>query len=387
MNTEDKLKKKKAIFGSHPEILNLQKKSDLGQFQKLLRQEVSITDDYEEQLREYFSIQNPQLIFQPDLEQKFCEYKKGLEMRLPLWKQGRWVYFPWLFALSHILEEGPFFQVRTARNRELITKAEQKKFYNATIGIAGLSVGNSVAVAIVLQGGSGHIKLADHDQLALSNTNRIRAGVQNLGAAKTDLTAREIYTLNPYAKVEIFPDGLTIQNVKKFFKGLDVVVDEIDNLAMKYKIREYAQKYRLPVIMGADNGDGVVVDIERYDINPHLRFFHGRMGKTSFDSLANLSKLEIGKKIASYVEVENISPRMRGSLLEIGKTIVSWPQLGGAAMLNGAAIAYCARRILMGQTLASNRIVLSFDEKFSLVNKGFRKNRKTLDLFIKKFDI
>ena len=371
MSVENKLKKKKAVFGSHPEILNLQKKNDLGQFQKLLRQGVFIADDYEEQVREYFSIQNPRLIFQLDFEQKFCEYKKKLEARLPLWKQGRWVYFPWLFALSHILEEEPFFQVRTARNRELITKVEQKKFYSATIGIFGLCIGNSVAAAIVLQGGSGHIKLADHDRLALSNTNRIRVGVQNLGVTKTDLTAREIYTLNPYAKVEIFPDGLTMKNIKKFFKGLDVVVDEIDNLAMKYKIREYAQKYRLPVIMGADNGDGAVVDIERYDINPHLRFFHGRMGKTSFDSLANLSKLEIGKKIASYVGVENVSPRMRGSLLEIGKTIVSWPQLGGAAMLNGAAIAYCVRRILIGQNLTSNRVVFSFDEKFSFRCRNF----------------
>jgi hypothetical protein len=54
---------------------------------------------------------------------------------------------------------------------------------------------------------------------------------------------------------------------------------------------------------------------------------------------------------------------MQQSLLEMGKTIVSWPQLGGAAMLNGAAVAYCVRKILNGQPIIENRALVSMDEK------------------------
>ena len=54
---------------------------------------------------------------------------------------------------------------------------------------------------------------------------------------------------------------------------------------------------------------------------------------------------------------------MQQSLLEMGKTIVSWPQLGGAALLNGSAVAYCVRKILSKESLESNRAIISLDEK------------------------
>jgi len=232
--------------------------------------------------------------------------------------------------------------------------------------LAGLSVGNSVALALVLQGGARYIRLADNDQLALSNLNRIRATVQDLGSKKVYVTARQIYTLNPYAKVDVFPDGLTQKNISKFFAGppkLDIMIDEIDNLAVKYLIREQAKKHKLAVVMAADNGDNAVVDVERYDLNPKLPFFHGRIGKTSYEKLSTLNKFGIGKTITQHIGPENVTERMQQSLLQMGKTIVSWPQLGGAALLNGSAVAYCVRRILNGQPIESNRALISLDEK------------------------
>ena len=234
------------------------------------------------------------------------------------------------------------------------------------IGIAGQSVGNSVALAIVLQGGGKHWRIADHDRLALTNTNRIRVGVQNLGLKKTEMTARQIYEINPYATVELFSDGLTPDNIDRFFEGppkLDIMIDEIDNLAVKYLIRERAKKHRLAVIMAADNGDNAVVDLERYDLDPNTPFFHGRMGEVSYDMLKNLDKFGVGKMITKHVGPENVTERMQQSLLEMGKSIVSWPQLGGAALINGSAVAYCVRKILNGEALESNRALISLDEK------------------------
>jgi len=361
-------KKIKADVISKPAIFNLRHESDRKRLRTLFskRRIQQVADDYREQLRELFAVKNPSKVYEPEFDNEFKNFLRKLEKNRPLWQQGRWVYFSWLFTLVHILEDEDFQLVRTARNKNLIEDGEQEKFYNAVVGIGGLSVGNSVALAIVLQGGAKRIRLADHDRLALSNTNRIRVGVQNLGLSKVEMTARQIYEINPYAKVDILSEGLTRRNIGKFFSGpprLDIVIDELDNLAVKYLIREQARKHKLAVVMAADNGDNAVVDIERYDLNPKTPFFHGRMGKVTYSQLTSLDKFGIGKLITKHVGPENVTIRMQQSLLEMGKTIVSWPQLGGAALINGSAVAYCVRKILNNQPLENDRALISLDEK------------------------
>jgi molybdopterin/thiamine biosynthesis adenylyltransferase len=329
-----------------------------------------VSDDYEEQLLELFGVNNPSKVYTPTFKQEFKEHFENLKSQVPLWQQGRWAYFPWTSKLVHILAEDDFFQVRTARNKNLINKEEQEKFYNAKIGIGGLSVGSSVAFALALQGGAKHLKLADMDRLALSNTNRILVGVDNLGVLKVEMAARRIYEINPYAEIELYPEGLTKDNIEKFCSDLDVVVDELDNLAIKYLIREQAKKHKLPVVMAADNGDNAVVDVERYDQNGDLQYFHGRLSDATYESLTKLDKFGIGRTITKHIGPENVTERMQQSLLEMGKTIVSWPQLGGAALINGAAVAYCIRKILNGQPLENNRALINMD---SLLDPDYNK--------------
>ena len=348
-----------------PLLFNLSKVGDRTRLKALLsREKPEIVDDYEEQLRELFGIHHPALVHTSGFENAFRRFLRSSEATKSRWQQGRWVYYPWLCSLVHVLPEADFFTVRTARNRNLITEEEQKKFYRSTIGIGGLSVGNSVALAIVLQGGARRIRLADHDRLALTNMNRIRTGVENLGLRKVEMTARQIYALNPYAHVELFPEGLAPGNIKRFFKGLDLVIDELDNLAVKCLIREEARRNRIAVIMAADNGDNGVVDIERYDLDPRTPFFHGRMGPASYKRLIKLTKFEIGRLITKHIGLHIVTPRMQASLVAMGKTIVSWPQLGGAALLNGSAVAYVARRILNGQPVEGDRALVSLDDLF-----------------------
>ena len=388
-------RKSQALLASVPVVLDLRRSSQrirlLGMFAR--REIHHVLDDYKEQQYELFQIRNPARVYTPDFREGFEKYWKGLARKMPFTYRGRWVYFPWISTLVHILEENDFQLVRTARNRNLITEEEQRKFYGAAVGIGGLSIGNSVALAIVLQGGGGYIRLADMDRLSLSNTNRVRAGVENLGILKVEVAARQIYSINPYAKVDLFLEGLTEKNIRRFFAGppkLDVIIDELDNLAVKYLIREQAKQHRIAVVMAADNGDNAVVDIERYDLNPKTPFFHGRMGKASYDMLANLDKFGIGKMITKHIGSENVTERMQQSLLEMGKTIVSWPQLGGAALMNGAAVAYCVRKILNNQPLEDNRALISLDEKL-IPNyntpRAIKKRKKVSQEFKKTFGL
>ena len=372
-------------IASKPIFFDLNKTKDinkLGNYLKTDQIQYKI-DEFEVQLKEFFGYKNPTLVYTPNFNQEFINYVKNLKKEKSLDKYGKWVFFPWLFCLIHILDEKDFFKVRTMRNQNLIKEKEQEIYYNSVIGLGGLSVGNSVALSIVLQGGGRHFRLADFDTMELSNTNRIRAGIQNLGLLKVEVTARQIYELNPYAKIELFDKGLTKENIDKFFVGppkLDIMIDELDNLAVKYLIREKAKKYKIPIVMGADNGDNAVVDVERYDFKKQPKFFHNRMGDVNYKYLNSLDKLGIGKSITKHIGVENVTKRMKDSLLEMGKTIVSWPQLGGAAMLNGSAVAYCVRKILNKEKIIDNRSLLSLDEKLipSYNSKG-EKNKRLKD--------
>lgn len=369
MNTtslESLLVSHRDVSPSSPGIFDLSLPDDKKKVEALFDEgKIQVTvDDYEEQQLELFGVKNPTKVYTPSFKEEFAAYYQLLQSVKPLYQDGNWVYFPWSSKLVHVLKEEDFERVRSTRNMNLISQEEQSRFYNSCIAIGGLSVGSSVAFALVLQGGAKHIKLADMDRLALSNTNRILMGVDNLGVLKVEMAARRIYEINPYAQVELFPEGIHSENIDAFFDGVDVMVDELDNIAVKYLIREKAKAYKIPVIMATDNGDNAVVDIERYDMEENITYFHGRMGDDiSYDSLLKLDKFGIGKIAAKCVGPENVTIKMQESLLEMGKTIVSWPQLGGAALVNGVAVAYCVRKILNGQPLENNRALISLDEK------------------------
>lgn len=358
--------KHKDIGAYVPRIFSLSQENDARELAELFESGriTTVVDDFEEEERELYALQNPAESMAPDFEEHFCAYREEKEREVPAVERGVWVYFPWRATLTHVLTHDDFFAVRTSRNKKLITKDEQKKYYNTVVGIGGMSIGSSIAVALALQGGARHIKLADFDRLALSNTNRVRAGVCDLGTLKTTVTARQIYEINPFVEVEVFSDGLTEKTMDDFFEGthpLGVVIDELDNMAVKYRLREYARRLRLPLLMAADNADSSVIDIERYDIDADTPFFHGRLGEVTHEELAGLDKIGIGRAITKHVGVENVTERMQDSLLALGKEIVSWPQLGGAALLNGAAVAYCVRKIVLGEPLENNRAIISFD--------------------------
>lgn len=233
-----------------------------------------VIDKYKEQLEDLFLIRNPKYKFIKNYQGDFEKFIKNKILE----KEGNYIFFPWNHILVHLLEEKLLFETRTARNVYLVTKEEQKKFYNAHIGIAGLSVGSHIALTIVMCGGGKFLRLADNDSISLSNLNRLRYPLAAIGENKTIYVAKQIYEMNPYAKITLYPEGLNDTNIEKFLlkpRKLDVLIEEMDDLRLKIKIRELAKKYRIPVIMATDHTDNILVDIERYDLNPNYPLLHG----------------------------------------------------------------------------------------------------------------
>lgn len=352
-------------MGKTPVVYN-PKKESMSKFQKKYKV-LEIVDYYSELVKELFLIRNPRYRFVPNYEDSFEQFYKQHLQGKKSEQVGKWFYFSWSKKLVHYLPEKLHQELRTARNKNIITPEEQEKYYRMNVGVAGLSVGSHAALTIVMSGGAKTIKLADPDAVSGSNLNRIRYDFSVLGKNKCTLAAQQIYQINPYSKVYQFSEGLTEKNIKEFLAGppkLDVLVEEVDNLEMKIRLRIEAKKLGIPVLMATDNADNVIVDIERYDLNRKLNIFNGRAGKLDLAGLKRISPVDIPKLATKIAGPDYVTSRMQDSLMEVGKTLYSWPQLGTAATLSGVAIAYLVKRLAQGEKLKSGKYEINFDGIF-----------------------
>lgn len=326
-----------------------------------------IIDAYGEQLEELFRIRNPQYRFNPNYKEPFEQFLIEHRQGKSLEECGTWIFFPWSSCLIHFLSDEMHQELRTARNKNLITAEEQARFYNFNVGITGLSVGSHAACTLAMMGGAKNLKLADPDTISGSNLNRIRFNYSYLGKNKAESVAQYIYQLNPYSNLLIYSDGITAENISEFFTGspkLDILVEELDNLEMKIRLRLEARKYGVPVVMATDNGDNIIVDIERYDLDQNLPIFNGLLGDFGMEDLQNISPSDIPKLATKIAGAHFVTSRMQESLLEVGKTLYSWPQLGDAATLSGVAVTYVVKRIALGEPIKSGKLEVNLDEIF-----------------------
>ena len=265
----------------------------------------------------------------------------------------RLAYYPWRRSVVTVLGPRSYRRLRLDRNRNLITADEQDTLGRLRIGVIGLSSGHVVAHTLAMQGLCGELRLADLDELELSNLNRIPGGVFDLGVNKTTVAARRIAELDPYLDVRTVPTGVGADDVDEFLDGLDVLVEECDSLDVKVLVRLAARARRVPVLMATS--DRGLVDVERFDLEPDRPIFHGLLGDIDPDTLAGLSSTDKVPYVLRLIEVGGLSARAAASLLEVGHAVTTWPQLAGDVTLGAGAIAEAVRRIGLGEPLSSGR--------------------------------
>jgi hypothetical protein len=322
-------------------------------------------DIYASQLTELFEIQNAHLINTSEFEPRLNDFIT--ERSVPdVALRGNYVYYPWSGLLLHMLGEGELRTLRTNRTNELITSEEQEKLGAFSAGVAGLSFGNGIALSLVYSGAANTIKVADRDIFETTNLNRVRVGLPSVTEQKTSITAREIYEINPYANVGVFSDGLTEQNLDEFINGdnkLNVVFDVVDNFAMKVRIRLAARAAGIPVIMLTSLEDSILVDVERFDLNPDAEIFHGLLGDVTNDLLTKeMTEQEKARYAMAIVGPEHVSYRNLLSLSEVGSKLVSRPHLYGTVSIVCGLAAYIVKRIALGEDMPDMRKHVMFHE-------------------------
>ena len=308
---------------------------------------ITIIDHIDRQLEDLVRVQNPSIT---DKALRLQQVEALLKDTEKIAATTNWVYYPWLQQVVHILQQADYFSVITNRNQYKITAAEQITLKQKTIGVIGLSVGGEAAITVSQEHLCGKIKIADFDELDLSNLNRLNASVADIGVLKTTISARRIYLINPYLQVEVFPEGIHETNMHDFLNGLDLLIEECDGLEIKFPIRQVAKSLKINTIYAADERG--LLSIEPYGYDPDFPIFHGilkepQLPRTAFDNDAAFMKT-----LAIWCGGwDLISERSRAALTDMGNKICGYPQLASEARFAAGQLGHVARRLLLGEQL------------------------------------
>lgn len=359
--------RKKSCFSDNnvcaPTFFHLPNDNDIKAFTNLLKEKphIKIYDTILDQLQNLIKSRSPKRVLKSgEVEERINQKLNGL----PAESYGLWVYYPWSERMVHILDKDEFIELRTDRNKYKITPEEEVELSKKKIGVIGLSVGQSVSLTLAMERSFGELRIADFDELEITNLNRLRSGVHNLGIKKTVLVAREIAEIDPFLNVVCFHQGINEDNLETFLTDngkLDILIDECDGVDIKIQCRVAAKKHNIPVLMEAS--DRGTIDIERFDLEPNRPLLHGFIEHLDISKLKNLKTSE--EKIPYILPIagiETLSPRMKASALEVAQTITTWPQLASAVTYGGGMTADICRRILLNQLHQSGRYFIDIEE-------------------------
>lgn len=321
-----------------------------------------LVDIFDQQLKELFGILNPPLRGDSKELARFIRKRYGKDNNLA----GDWIFYQWDNLVLHTVTETEYEILLTNRNKILIDQYEQERLSEFTVAIAGLSVGGGIATTLIQSGFSKQIKLSDFDVIETSNLNRLRGGLPDVGSAKIDVLQKQIYFINPYARVIPF-HKLTIKNVDSFVSNKPkprLIFEEIDDFRMKVVLRQYAKRNKVPVVTLTSLGDSVLFDIERYDIDKSVAIFNGRLKEQELHSLSEGQFTEAQKqKLAiSIVGSENVPSKAKQSIGLIGHTLVGRPQLLSTVTVVHGLSTYVVRMIALGKFRESGRYSMKFSE-------------------------
>jgi molybdopterin-synthase adenylyltransferase len=131
----------------------------------------------------------------------------------------------------------------------------QEKLKNAKVFIAGAGgLGSPVSIYLAAAG-IGHIKIADHDKVDLSNLNRqILHWDKDVGRMKVASAEEKLLSLNSNIIIEIVKETIDENSVAAMVDGCDAIVDAMDNFPTRYVLNKAAIEKNIPFFHGAVRG-------------------------------------------------------------------------------------------------------------------------------------
>lgn len=177
---------------------------------------------------------------------------------------------------AHDLNEMDYYRELTSRNFHFVPSETQTALSKLDILIAGCGSTGGACIEPLARLGVRNFRLADNGSYELSNLNRQHARLDALGKNKAVFHSEEIFSIQPYAKVDVYAEGITEENLDSALNGAVLVMDAVDvttrsGIEMKIRLHEECARRKIPVFSALDVGFrqwGASFDYRRGDILP-----------------------------------------------------------------------------------------------------------------------
>jgi molybdopterin/thiamine biosynthesis adenylyltransferase len=185
------------------------------------------------------------------------------------------------------------YELAFSRNLGWITEDEFKKIKNFKIAIAGMGGVGGGHLTTLIRMGFRRFVIADFDVFEIQNFNRqYGANITSLGKKKSTVMKDLALQINPEAEIEVFEEGVKVENVSNFLNGVDLYVDGLDvfEIETRREIFAEARKREIPCVTSAPIGFGatcLVFDKNSISFEKYFQF-------KSEDPLNNLFKFVVG---------------------------------------------------------------------------------------------
>lgn len=128
----------------------------------------------------------------------------------------------------------------------------QRKLAAARVLIVGAGGLGSPAALYLAAAGIGTLGIADFDRVEEHNLQRqLLHGSGSVGKLKVESAAARIADANPFVRVQVHADGVTLENAVELFSHYDVIVDGSDNFATRYLNNDAAFFAGKPLVYGS----------------------------------------------------------------------------------------------------------------------------------------
>ncbi len=140
---------------------------------------------------------------------------------------------------------------RYSRQILLFGRAGQNRLKQARVGVIGAGGLGNPAMAYLAASGIGYLRIADFDQVERHNLSRqFLFSEADCGRNKTSVLREQLTRINPHTQVDSF-QKITDENISQFSDSLDLILEGSDDLSLKFKINDFAQDKKIPLVIGA----------------------------------------------------------------------------------------------------------------------------------------